>query len=74
MFKFVCKGMNYAQPLKKGVATDARTRMTTHTVLKMLLDALEYDQNKTIGMKEDDCLSICSKQKEASLDAPLRKI
>ena len=59
MFKFVCKGMNYAQPLKKGVATDARTRMTTHTVLKMLLDALEYDQNKTIGMKEDDCLSIC---------------
>lgn len=59
MFKFVCKGMNYAQPLKKGVVTDARTRMTTHTVLKMLLDALEYDQNKTIGMKEDDCLSIC---------------
>ena len=41
--------MNYPQPLKKGVVTDARTRMTTHTVLKMLLDALEYDQNKTIG-------------------------
>ena len=59
MFILFVNGMNYAQPLKKGVATDARTRMTTHTVLKMLLDALEYDQNKTIGMKEDDCLSIC---------------
>ena len=59
MFDICLYGMNYARPLKKGVATDARTRMTTQTVLKMLLAALEYDQNKTIGMKEDDCLSIC---------------
>ena len=57
MFKFVCKGMNYAQPLKKG--SPQPVGASCGVIMK-------YDQNKTIGMKEDDCLSICSKQKEAS--------
>ena len=78
MFDICLYGMNYARPLKKGVATDARTRMTTQTILKMLLAALmNMTKTKPSGMKEEKvCLNICKQTKRsiACWNAPLSKI